>query len=61
MLTDRDSLIGRIVEQIVLFPQEKIHLQTDKPVYIAGETVWFRAHVADAVMHIPISKPVCLC
>ena len=54
MLTNRDSLIGRIVEQIVLFPQEKIHLQTDKPVYIAGETVWLRAHVADAVMHTPI-------
>ncbi|MDZ7632933.1 MAG: hypothetical protein U5L72_00220 [Bacteroidales bacterium] len=54
-------MIGRIVEQIVLFPQEKIHLQTDKPVYIAGETVWFRAHVADAVLHTPDNKPVRIC
>ncbi len=40
----------------MLFPQEKLHLQTDKPVYIAGETVWLRAHVADAVMHTPITS-----
>ncbi|MBE0679906.1 MAG: hypothetical protein IH592_14190, partial [Bacteroidales bacterium] len=53
---DRDSLIARIIEQIVLFPQEKIHLHTDKPVYIAGETLWFRAHVADAVIHTPLTN-----
>lgn len=53
---DRDSLIAGIIEQIVLFPQEKIHLQTDKPVYIAGETIWFRAHVADAVLHTPLIR-----
>lgn len=51
-----DSLIGRIIEQIILFPQEKIHLHTDKPVYIAGETIWFRAHVADAVIHTPLVR-----
>jgi len=54
-LTNRDSLITRIIEQIVLFPQEKIHLHTDKPVYIAGETIWFRAHVANAVIHTPLA------
>jgi hypothetical protein len=51
-----DSLIGKIIEQIILFPQEKIHLHTDKPVYIAGETIWFRAHVADAVIHTPLVR-----
>ncbi|MRR21411.1 hypothetical protein EG830_00320 [bacterium] len=50
----KDSLVSRIIEQIVLFPQEKIHLQTDKPVYIAGETIWFRAFLADAVIHAPL-------
>lgn len=53
---DRDSLSARIIEQIVLFPQEKVHLHTDKPVYLAGETIWFRAHVADAVLHTPIVR-----
>ena len=53
---DRDSLITGIIEQIVLFPQEKIYLQTDKPVYITGETIWFRAHVADAVLHTPLVR-----
>lgn len=50
-----DSLVNRIIEQIVLFPQEKIHLHSDKPVYIAGETIWFRAHTANAVIHTPLA------
>ena len=53
--TDRDSLTGKIIEQIALFPQEKIHLQTDRPAYLAGETIWFRAHVASSVIHTPIT------
>lgn len=55
-LPSKDSLVNRIIEQIVLFPQEKIHLHTDKPVYIAGETIWFRAHVANAVIHTPLTS-----
>ncbi len=51
-----DSLLKSIVEQIILFPQEKIHLHTDRDVYISGETIWFRAHVADAVLHTPKSN-----
>ena len=51
-----DSLTRRIIEQVVIFPQEKIHLHLDKPVYLAGETIWFRAHVADAVLHTPLSR-----
>jgi hypothetical protein len=48
-----DSLRGRIIEQILTFPQEKIHVHCDKPVYLAGEKIWFRAYVTDAVLHIP--------
>ncbi len=51
-----DSLLKSIVEQIILFPQEKIHIHTDRDVYISGETIWFRAHVADAVLHTPKSN-----
>ena len=47
----------RVVEsfggQLSGFPQEKIHLQTDKPYYLSGERIWFRAHVVDAATHIP--------
>jgi TonB-dependent Receptor Plug Domain len=55
IVSAKDSLVIKIIEQIVLFPQEKIHLHTDKPVYIAGETIWFRAHVANAVIHTPLT------
>ena len=27
------------------FPQEKIHIQTDKETYFTGETVWFKAYI----------------
>ncbi len=40
-------------EQLNVFPQEKLHLHTDKPYYISGERIWFRAHVVDAASHIP--------
>jgi len=27
------------------FPQEKIHIQTDKETYLTGETIWFKAYL----------------
>ena len=41
-------------KQMLLFPQEKIHIQTDKPYYVSGETIWFCAYVVDATEHIPV-------
>ena len=38
-----DSLTAKIVQQFLTWPQEKIHLHTDRQVYLSGETVWFRA------------------
>jgi hypothetical protein len=43
----------RFERQLSVFPQEKIHLQTDKPCYLSGERIWFRAHVVDAATHVP--------
>ena len=40
-----DSATARLTWQLALFPHEKIHVQTDKPCYLSGERVWFRAHV----------------
>jgi len=37
------------LDQISLFPQEKIYVQTDRSRYLPGETIWFRVHLVDAV------------
>jgi hypothetical protein len=39
--------------QLSVFPQEKLYLHTDKPYYLSGERIWFRAHVVDAATHVP--------
>lgn len=36
--------------------QERIYLQTDKPYYAAGDTVWFRAHLLDATTNMPAKR-----
>ena len=43
-------------KQMLLFPQEKIHVQTDKPYYVSGEKIWFSAYVVDATEHIPVTE-----
>ena len=34
------------------YPQEKLYLQIDKPEYLSGETLWFRAHLLNALLHM---------
>ena len=48
-----DSLTSLFNNQLAVFPQEKIYIHTDKPYYISGERIWFRAYLADAITHIP--------
>ena len=36
--------------------QERIYLQTDKPYYAAGDTVWLRAHLMDVATNVPVSR-----
>ena len=50
---DTDSLAAHVSEYLTEAPQEKIYIQTDKPYYMAGDTVWFRAHLVDAATNIP--------
>lgn len=52
--TYTDSLIARYRRQLELYPHEKLYLQTDKPVYMLGEQVWFRVHQVDAATHRPM-------
>ncbi|MDU1889458.1 MAG: hypothetical protein E6767_02105 [Dysgonomonas sp.] len=50
-----DSIRSYFIQQLVMFPQEKVYVQNDKPYYIGGENVWFRVHLVDAQSHMPNS------
>ncbi len=41
-----------IYSQLALFPQEKIHLHTDRSMYVPGEKIWFKAYIVDAMSHL---------
>jgi len=53
-------LVSLFEKQLEVFPQEKIYVHTDKPYYISGEKIWFRAFLADAKSHepVPVSRYV---
>lgn len=53
--SESDTLSYRMGRQRYLFPQEKVHVRTDKSRYIGGDTIWFRAFVVDACTHHPVS------
>ena len=44
----QDAIQESIVNQLGLFPQEKIHLHTDRTEYVSGEKIWFKVYVVDA-------------
>ncbi len=48
-----DTAVAYFENRLSLLPQEKVYLQTDKPYYLSGEMVWFRAHLVDACYHLP--------
>ena len=52
--TIQDSLVSLFEKQLEVFPQEKIYIHTDKPYYISGEKIWFRAYLVDASTHEPV-------
>ena len=54
--TDTLDIQQRILDYYRKVPQEQIYVHTDKPYYVPGDTVWFRAHLVDAVTHTPISR-----
>lgn len=45
-----DSIQNLFLEQISIYPQEKIYVQTDKPSYVSGETIWLRVHLVDGLL-----------
>jgi len=48
-----DSLAGKYIRSLRSHVQERIYLQTDRPVYRAGELVFFKAFVVNAVSGKP--------
>lgn len=48
--SDSDSIENLFLDQLTAFPQEKIHIQTDKAAYVTGETMWMRVHLVDGVL-----------
>ena len=50
------SLLTVSAQTTTQIPLEKIYLQTDKPYYAAGDTVWLRAHLVDATTNRPVSR-----
>ena len=54
--TDTLDIQQRILDYYRQVPQEIIYVHTDRPYYVPGDTVWFRAHLVDAVTHTPISR-----
>lgn len=52
--TPTERLVDKLLEQIQSYPQEKIYLQTDKPYYSAGDTIWFKAYMLHASLHQPM-------
>ena len=47
-----EAVQDSILNQLTLFPQEKIHLHTDRTMYVPGEKIWFKAYVVDATTHL---------
>ncbi|MDR2293452.1 MAG: Plug domain-containing protein [Prevotellaceae bacterium] len=46
-----DSINSRFLNQLTILQQEKIHIHTDRSLYIKGEQIWFRIYLVDAVLH----------
>ncbi len=57
---DKDPLIVRVREQLKKYnlPRmgEKVYLHHDKPMYLAGEKLWFRAYLAQLATNVPSSE-----
>ena len=52
-----DDFLDKIITRLTTFqlhhPQEKVYLHLDKPNYVAGEDIWYKAYLVDARSHAP--------
>ena len=47
-----EAVQDSLLKQLSVFPQEKIHVHTDRTMYVPGEKIWFKAYVVDAFSHL---------
>jgi len=50
-VTNIETINQYLEQQRSIFPQEKIHLHTDRDMYVSGEKIWFKAYLTDALTH----------
>ena len=43
---------SKSLEQVITAPQEKVYLHTDKFYYFAGDTIWIKGYLMNAVSHL---------
>jgi hypothetical protein len=48
-----DSCRNAFIEQINIFPQEKIFVHTDRTAYVAGDIIWLKIYLVDAITLLP--------
>jgi len=47
--SEENPVKNLFIDQLSLFPQEKIYVQTDRSSYFPGDTIWVRVHLVDAI------------
>ncbi|MDR2233116.1 MAG: hypothetical protein LBE56_08345 [Tannerella sp.] len=46
----------RFESQLMVYPQEKLHLHTDRDFYVPGEKIRFKAYLVDAHSHMSLDS-----
>ncbi len=47
----QDRIVEGLEYRLLNFPQEKVYIHHDKPVYVLGEVIWYRCYLVDAIYH----------
>ncbi|MDD4923187.1 MAG: hypothetical protein PHS30_12040, partial [Bacteroidales bacterium] len=51
-----EQVSERFFKEVLQLPQEKLYLHMDKPYYSAGEDIWFKGYLVNAITHAPTAK-----
>jgi TonB-dependent SusC/RagA subfamily outer membrane receptor len=55
-----NQIFEKLQKQRTVWPQEKAYLHTDKPYYLPGDTLWFKAYLVEGAFHRPDSASTVL-
>ncbi|WP_343486218.1 MG2 domain-containing protein [Allomuricauda sp. d1] len=51
-----DSIVDKLKRYVKEDSPEKIYVHTDKNLYVAGDTIWFKTYLVDGVHHLASTK-----